>query len=98
MASELAPPFSQCRLANVEPHALVAHRLHDHVHVRVRLVGMQRHYVPVFECEFLTGEVLHGCKYSLWGRAGRHRKHEFVTQLWGRPTARLGELGFPTMS
>jgi integrase len=42
MTCELLAPMPQRRLADIEPHTLLAHRLHNNVHVRMRPIGMQR--------------------------------------------------------
>jgi hypothetical protein len=47
MTSELLAPMPQRRLPDIEPHGLLADRLHDDVHVRMRLIGMQREGVAM---------------------------------------------------
>src|SRR5262249_23544939 len=58
MSCEFLSPFSKSRLADIETHALLAYGLNDHVHVRMRLIGMQDHCIPVLERELLPSEVL----------------------------------------
>src|SRR6185312_4962161 len=81
MSREFPPPPPQGRLANVKALALLAHRPDDHMHVRMRLVGMQHHYVAMLQCELITREVLHCLEHLLWRRSRRHREHQFVHEL-----------------
>jgi hypothetical protein len=56
---ELRPPVPQGRLLDVEPHALLAYGLEDQMHMRMWLVRVQHHRVPMLPIEFLAREVAH---------------------------------------
>src|SRR5260370_42036296 len=78
VSGEFAPPVTQGCLPDIEPLALLAHCLNNHMHVGMRFVGMQHHSVPMLQCELLAREVPHGLKHTLRGRSGWHREHEFM--------------------
>ena len=60
----------------MKPTPEFALRFYNQVHVRVRLVGVERHGIPVLQRE-LTGR-----RQYLLGRRGRwHRQHNVVHQL-----------------
>src|SRR5580700_8441788 len=84
VSREVPSPVPKRRLPNVQPYALFTHRLHHHVYVRVRLVGVQHHCVPVLEPEFLPCKALHCSEHLVRGRPRRHREHELMSQLWRR--------------
>jgi hypothetical protein len=50
---ELLPPLPQRCLANVQPLTLLAHSFYDEMHMRVRLICVQRERVPVHQSEFV---------------------------------------------
>jgi hypothetical protein len=61
MTGECFAPFTERRLADMEPFALLADGLHDNVYVRMWLIGMKGKGVPMLGCIFFLGEVAHGC-------------------------------------
>ena len=65
----------------MQSHALLTYRLHDHVHVRMRLIGMKYHSVSMLEPEFFPSEILHGGEHIVWRRPSRHREQQLVNQL-----------------
>jgi hypothetical protein len=48
---KLPSPFPQRGFPDVQPRPVVAHRLDDHVHVGVGLIGMKYHRVPILRPE-----------------------------------------------
>src|SRR6185437_4341134 len=86
MSREFLSPPPQRRLADVKALPPLAHRPDDHVHVRMRLIGMEHHEEPMLECELLTRKVLHCLEHLLWRRSRRHREHQFVHELGRMPT------------
>src|SRR5215468_9404907 len=58
MSGEFLSPFPKSGLADIETHALLAHSLHDHMHMRMRLISVKHHRVSVFQSELLPREVL----------------------------------------
>jgi hypothetical protein len=58
MSRELLSPLPKSCLSDIEPDSLLAHSLHNHMDMRMRLICMQDHRVPVLERERLSREVL----------------------------------------
>jgi hypothetical protein len=83
MSCKPLPPFSQHAHPNVEPFALFAHRLDDHVHMRMRLVRMQHHRVSMLERKLLAREVPDRAKYLVRRSPRWHGKHQLMNQLLG---------------
>jgi hypothetical protein len=48
LTCKLPSPMTQRLLADIEPNARFTHRLHDDMHVRMWLVRVQHHRVPIF--------------------------------------------------
>jgi hypothetical protein len=46
-------------VSDVQAFAVGTHCLHHEVHVRMWLVGVKHHRIPMFEPKFLPGKVLH---------------------------------------
>jgi len=53
---KLTPPLAECRLSNVQPLPLLAHRLNDEVNMRVWLIRMQDHRISMLKRELLARE------------------------------------------
>ena len=79
VACEVLPPGSQRGLADVEPLALLAHRFHHQMHVRVPLVRVQDHGVSVLEGELLS------CRQKLHRRRTLGHGEDEVVHLLGPP-------------
>jgi hypothetical protein len=73
-------PISQELLVDMQPPADLVLGLHDQMHVRVLLVGVQDHGVAMLR-EFLAGELPRGGQYHVWGRRRRHGKHDIVNEF-----------------
>ena len=76
---------------------LFANGLHDHVHVGVRLIGVQHHRVAMLEPEFLPRKVLHRRQHLVRRCPRRHREHELVNQLRRRSTRPRLKVGLTPM-
>ena len=88
MPSKFPPPLPKCRLANVESPALLAHGLDHEVDVRVVLVGMEHHRVPMLQCKLLTRKVPAGRPQFLRRGPVGHREHNVVNDLRRLPSGR----------
>src|SRR5580658_9053868 len=62
MSRKFSAPLTEGGLADVQPHALLADRFNDHVHVRMRLVRMQDHGIAMLRTEGLPGKGSSGTK------------------------------------
>jgi hypothetical protein len=67
MSGKVTSPSSQSRLSDIESHALLANGFDDEMDVRMWLVRVQHHRIPVLERELLPRKVLHGYQ-NLFGR------------------------------
>ena len=74
---EVLAPFAQALLVDVQPPAELVLGLHDQMHVRVLLVGMQDHGVAMLR-EFLAGEFPRGGQNLVCGRRRRLGKNDVV--------------------
>jgi hypothetical protein len=50
------------------------------VHVRMRVIGVQRHRVSMLEGELFTAQVLDRDEHLVGTRSGRHGEHDFMGQ------------------
>ena len=78
---KIVAPRAQHRLIYVQSPALLAFGFHDHMDVRVLLIGVKHHRVPVLECELLARELPRCRQYLIRRSRGRHRKHDVVDEL-----------------
>jgi len=86
MSRELLPPVANRRFADVESHALFAHRSDDEVDMWMALVGMQRHRVAMLKSESVQGERPYRRRKLVGRRTFWHRENEIVNKL-GRLSA-----------
>ena len=56
MSRKLVPPLPQCRLADIQSPPLLARRLDDQMNMRVRLVCVQNHCIPMLQRELFARE------------------------------------------
>jgi len=79
--SAASAPFPQRRLLDIEAHALLAHCLDDHVHLRVRFIGVEDHGVAMLGPKLLPREGLN-CRQDLlrWDTCW-HREQELMHKL-----------------
>src|ERR1700677_2310597 len=50
--------------------------------MRMRLIGMKSHHIPMFKRKLLPGEIPHRRPDLLGRRSGRHGEYEFVDEPW----------------
>src|ERR1700691_2627664 len=96
MSRELLSPVAKRRFADVESHALFAHRSDDEVDVWIALVGMQRHRVTMLKRESVQGERPYRRRKLVRRGAFRHRENKIVNKLGRLSAVGDGSIGMAT--
>src|SRR5580692_792749 len=86
MACEPLSPLPERGFAKVQPLAVFASGLENQVDMRMRLIRVEGHHIPMLERKLLPGEIPYR-RLDLFGRrSGGHGEDEFVDQslrlLW----------------
>ena len=93
MGRKLPPPVAKCRFADIESDTLLTQGFDDHVNVRIALMRVQRHRIPVLKRESIPCERPHRRLEFVSWRAPRHGEDEIVHELGGLTSVRDGSIG-----
>src|SRR5579863_5460599 len=80
MTCESLSPLPERGFAYVQRLAFIASGLENQMDMRMRLIGMQSHHIPMPKCELLSGEIPHRRLDRLGRGPGGHGEYEFIDE------------------